>query len=283
MSRTVPLPTPMRTLVILPTYDEADNVLPLSGEILACDSSIEVLVVDDNSPDGTGDLVQSARQTEPRLHLLRRPGKLGLGTAYLAGFRFGLEQGHHRIFTMDCDRSHAQRFIPDMMAAMADYDMVIGSRYVPGGGIANWPRYRRALSAFANFYARTLLRLPVRDCTSGYRCYSREVLETVQPFQIRSSGYSFLEEMTWRVHRCGFRIGEIPILFEQRSAGASKIDSSEIYRAAFHVLASALRPSPDPLRRPDAEKGSGERVTDRTGKVPTDRANSRFPRRVARP
>ena len=122
--------------------------------------------------------------------------------------------------------------------------MVIGSRYVPGGGIVNWPRHRRALSAFANFYARVLLRLPVHDCTSGFRGYTRKVLETVDPFAIRSSGYSFLEEMAWRVTRCGFRIGEVPIVFEQRTLGISKIDSSEIYLAAWRVLALALRPPP---------------------------------------
>jgi dolichol-phosphate mannosyltransferase len=149
---------------------------------------------------------------------------------------------------MDCDGSHPPRYLPALLSAMDDHDMVVGSRYVPGGGILNWPRRRRALSAFANFYARALLRLPVHDCTAGYRCYSREVLETVEPFEIRSSGYSFLEEMAWRVHRCGFRIGEVPIVFEQRTAGISKIDSSEIYRAAWHVLATALRPPP--LARP---------------------------------
>ena len=129
---------------------------------------------------------------------------------------------------------------------LENFDMVIGSRYVPGGGIVNWPRHRRALSAFANFYARVLLRLPAHDCTSGFRVYSREVLETVDPFAIRSSGYSFLEEMAWRVARCGFRIGEVPIVFEQRTLGISKIDSSEIYLAAWRVLALALPPAADP-------------------------------------
>jgi glycosyltransferase involved in cell wall biosynthesis len=232
----------LRALVVLPTYNEAENVLALSAEILATDGSVDVLVVDDASPDGTGDLVQNAGGEEPRLHLLRRPSKLGLGTAYLAGFRFGLDRGYDLIFTMDCDYSHHPRYIPEMLAAMDDHDLVIGSRYVDGGGIANLPWARIALSSFANFYARSLLRLPVRDCTAGYRCYTREVLETVEPFEIRSSGYSFLYEMVARVHRCGFRIGEIPILFEHRAAGSSKIDSSEIYRAAWRVLAAAVNP-----------------------------------------
>lgn len=242
-------PDAKRVLVILPTYNEADNVLALAGQVLAQDPSIEVLVVDDNSPDGTGKLVADARAAEPRLHLLERPGKLGLGTAYLAGFRYGLDEGFDRIFTMDCDFSHNPRYLPAMLAALDDHDVVVGSRYVPGGGIENWPWHRRLLSKFANFYARTLLRLELRDCTAGYRGYSREVLETVDPFGIRSSGYSFLEEMAWRVTRCGFSIREIPIVFEQRKAGASKIESSEIYLAAWYVLATALRPPALPARR----------------------------------
>ena len=231
-----------RVLVILPTYNEADNVLDLVTQVLAQSSQIEVLVVDDNSPDGTGQLVAEAARSEPRLSLLKRPGKLGLGTAYLAGFQRGLDRGFDRIFTMDCDFSHNPRYLPAMLTAMDDYDVVVGSRYVPGGGVENWPWPRRLLSRFANLYARTLLRLDVRDCTAGFRGYSREVLETVDPFVIRSSGYSFLEEMAWRVTRCGFTMGEIPIIFEQRKAGSSKIESSEIYWAALYVLVTAVRP-----------------------------------------
>ena len=232
----------MRNLVILPTYNEAENVVPLATEVLAQDDSLEVLVVDDNSPDGTGDLVEAAGREQPRLALIRREGKLGLGTAYLAGFRHGLENGYDRILTMDCDFSHHPRYLPAVLEAAAGHDLVIGSRYVPGGGISNWPFYRKWLSAFANGYTRTLLRLPVKDCTSGFRCYRREVLETVDPFDIRSSGYSFLEEMVQRVHLAGFRIGEVPIVFVDRQRGASKISHREIYLAAFHVLATALRP-----------------------------------------
>ena len=230
-----------RSLVIVPTYNESTNILPLAREVLAQDPSLEVLVVDDASPDGTGERVAEAARGEPRLSLLPRPAKLGLGSAYLAGFRLGLDRGYDFLITMDGDLSHSPRYLPAMLAAARDYDMVIGSRYVPGGGIADWPPHRRALSAFANFYARSLLRLPVRDCTSGYRCHARKVLETVDPFQIRRSGYSFLEEMVYRVHRCGFRIGEIPILFSDRTAGSSKISQAEIYRAAGHVLATAVR------------------------------------------
>jgi dolichol-phosphate mannosyltransferase len=235
----------MRALVILPTYNEAGNVLPISSGVLAQDPQLEVLVVDDGSPDGTGDLVERAAKDEPRLHLLRRAGKQGLGSAYRAGFRYALDTGAELVLTMDCDGSHHPRYLPSMLEAARRADLVIGSRYVAGGGVANWPLRRRVLSRFANFYTRTLLRVPVRDCTAGFRCYRRSVLETVNPFSIQSSGYSFLEEMVYRVHRCGFRIAEVPIVFEDRTHGVSKIDEREIYRAAWHVLVTALR-RPDP-------------------------------------
>ena len=251
-----------RILVILPTYNEAENVASLSRQVLDQDRRIEVLVVDDQSPDGTGDLVETIQETEPRLHLQRRPGKLGLGTAYLSGFRFGLDGDFDCIFTMDCDFSHSPGYLPELIALLERHDMVVGSRYVPGGGIANWHWTRRLLSKFANFYARTLLRVDVRDCTAGYRGYRREVLETVRPFEIRSSGYSFLEEMTWRVTRYGFSIGELPIIFEQRNAGVSKIESSEIYLAAWYVLLTAIRPPkirlPVEADRPDAADDDAE-------------------------
>jgi dolichol-phosphate mannosyltransferase len=234
----------VRCLVILPAYNEAENVVPLSREVLKQDAGLEVLVVDDGSPDGTAQLVAEAMADEPRLHLLDRGEKLGLGSAYLAGFRYGLERDFERILTMDCDFSHSPRYLPELLQTMQDYDMVIGSRYVRGGGIRNWALHRRVLSAFANFYTRVLLRLPVRDCTSGYRCYSRTVLEHVDPFGSEASGYSFLEEMVWRVHSAGFRVGEVPIVFEDRYSGASKIDHTEIYRAAWHVLVTAIRGKP---------------------------------------
>jgi len=236
----------VRALVVIPTYDEAENILPLAREVLAQSPALEVLVVDDASPDGTGRLVADAAAREPRLHLLARSGKLGLGTAYLAGFRHGLAGGYDFVFTMDGDGSHAPAHLPALLEAARGCDLVVGSRYVPGGGIRNWPLSRRALSAFANFYTRALLRLPVRDCTSGYRGYARAALEAVDLGGIRSSGYSFLEEMLYRVQRAGFRIREVPIVFQDRTLGASKINRSEIYRAAWHVLVTALR-----------ERGSG--------------------------
>jgi dolichol-phosphate mannosyltransferase len=223
-----------RALVIVPTYNEKDNVLPL---------------FDDASPDGTGDIVAEAAKKEPRIGLIRREGKLGLGTAYLAGFSRGLEQGYDYVFTMDADRSHNPRYLPAMLEMLDRNDMVIGSRYVTGGGIENWPVHRRALSTFANFYTRIMLGISVNDCTSGFRGYRREVLETVDPFEVKSSGYSFLYEMVYRVSRAGYQIGEVPIVFEQRVAGDSKINSSEIYIAALRVLVTAVT-RPDVPKRP---------------------------------
>ncbi len=231
----------MRAIVILPSYNEAENVLLLSADVLSRDRALDVVVVDDNSPDGTADLVSGAMEDEPRLHLVKRSGKLGLGSAYQAGFTFGLEHGYDLIITMDCDYSHHPKHLPQFLESIEQgNDMVIGSRYVPGGGISNWPKRRRLLSRFANFYTRLLLRIPVHDCTAGYRCYTREVLETVDPSAIRSSGYAFLEDMVMRVHRAGFRIHEVPIIFEDRTRGASKINHSEIYLAAWHVLRTAF-------------------------------------------
>ena len=234
----------LRALVILPTYNEALNVVSMCRDVLAQDPALEVLVVDDGSPDGTGDLVAEARSEEARIHLERRPGKLGLGSAYQAGFRFALERDFDRVLTMDCDYSHHPRYLPQMLERSLEADLVIGSRYVRGGGVADWPRRRRLLSRFANLYTRLLLRVPVHDCTAGFRCYRREVLLHVEPFEIQASGYAFLEEMVWRVQRAGFRIREVPIVFEDRTRGDSKIDQREIYRAAWHVLGTAFRRSP---------------------------------------
>jgi len=231
----------MRAIVILPSYNEAENVLLLSSDVLSRDDALEVVVVDDNSPDGTADLVSGAMADEPRLHLIKRAGKLGLGSAYQAGFEYALANGYDLIFTMDCDFSHHPKHLPQFLESMAQgNDMVVGSRYVAGGGIQNWPLRRMLLSRFANFYTRLLLRVPVHDCTAGYRCYTREVLLVVDPAAIRSSGYAFLEDMVMRVHRAGFKIHEVPIIFEDRTRGASKINHSEIYLAAWHVLKTAF-------------------------------------------
>ena len=221
---------PKRALVVLPTYNERENIAPLMEAILALQAPVEVLVVDDNSPDGTAELVEQLAAKSKRIHLLRRPGKLGLGTAYMAGFSYGLEHGYDCVITMDADFSHNPKHIPALLEAAARDDLVIGSRYIPGGGIENWPAHRRLMSGGANLLTRLVLGLPTHDCTSGYRCYGREALEGTEWRQIRANGYAFLEEMLYRIYRAGFSIGESPIVFADRRAGASKISKSEIWK-----------------------------------------------------
>lgn len=233
--------TSLRTLVVIPTYNEAGNIVPLLHRVLAQHDQLEVLVIDDASPDGTAEAVQSVRAIEPRVHILRRAGKLGLGSAYLAGFRHALDCGFDAVFTMDGDQSHDPIYLVKMLDALLDHDVVIGSRYVRGGELKDWDLARRVLSRFANWYTRWLLDMPYHDLTSGYRGYRKGALESVEPFSIRQSGYAFLEEMVWRIHCAGLSIVEIPIIFTDRLTGTSKIESAEILKAAYHVMATALR------------------------------------------
>jgi len=225
-----------RTLVIIPTYNERENVERLCREVLAQGDSIDVLVVDDSSPDGTAAIVESLCSTEPRVHLLKRPGKLGLGTAHIAGYRWALERDYDLVVTMDADFSHPPDRIPAMIEAARQHHVVIGSRYVPGGGHRNWPWRRVMLSAGANRFARTCLRLKPRDCTGAFRLFRREVLQAVPLENIRARGYSFQEEMLWQCARPEWSIGEVPIVFVQRAAGSSKISVREMWGGLRTVL-----------------------------------------------
>lgn len=245
--------TGRRTLIVIPTYNEVETAPPLIRALQEGHSEIEVLVVDDASPDGTADAIERLSAPERPVHVLRRVGKQGIGSAHQAGFRFGLDRGFDRIFTMDGDGSHDADDLGPMLAALDAHDMVIGSRYMPGGGVANWPLHRRLLSRFANWYTRTLLGLPYRDCTSGYRGYRREVLEGADVFSIRASGYSFLEQMVWRVDHSGFSISETPIRFVDRHAGKSKIETAEIFKAAWDVLVVRRQLRRD-RRRPESDR-----------------------------
>jgi dolichol-phosphate mannosyltransferase len=231
----------LHTLVIIPTYEEADNIVPLVEQILAVDGALQVLVVDDASPDGTGALVESMAKRSPRVHVVRRSGKLGLGTALITGLRFGLDRGARWLITMDGDFSHDPRYLGALLAGMERFDLMIGSRYVPGGGTRDWPWSRRMLSLGANVVARAILSLPARDSTGGLRCYSRRCFEDFDPAAIRADGYSFQEEMLFHLHRRGARIGEIPIIFTDRRAGRSKISRREVWRAAATLVRLRLR------------------------------------------
>jgi dolichol-phosphate mannosyltransferase len=223
-------------LVIVPTYNERENIPRLLPSILSQDSRLEVLVVDDNSPDGTGALVDALAAEEPRLHCLHRAGKLGLGTAYLDGFRWGLERGYDCLFEMDADFSHDPGHLPKFLEAIESYDLVLGSRYLHGRvTVVNWPIGRLLLSYFANVYARWVTGLPIADATGGFKCFRREVLAAVELDHVESNGYAFQIEMSFRAWKKGFRLGEIPIMFVDRDVGVSKMSKKIVREAVWRV------------------------------------------------
>lgn len=228
----------MRVAVIVPTYNEKENVEALVGQLLGLPMPVHVIVVDDNSPDGTGDIADRlAADNDGRMTVIHRAGKLGLGTAYLAGFEQALADEAELICTMDADFSHNPRYVPAMVEEAGEgCDLVIGSRYAPGGGASGCSLQRRLLSWGANAFARAMLGLRAHDTTAGFRCYRRQVLKSVGIDEIKADGYSFLIEMLFRVQRRGWRIGEIPILFENRRQGVSKISRAEIIKAVWTVL-----------------------------------------------
>lgn len=237
----------LRILTIIPTFNEAENIEPLLESLLGLDLGLHMLVVDDNSPDGTGAIADRLAQADERVQVIHRAGKMGLGTAYTAGFMLGLEQGYDRILTMDADFSHNPRYIPSLIDLADEYDLAIGSRYVPGGGVRLWAITRRALSRGANMFARAALGLQANDCTAGFRCYRADVLRAIDPASIRADGYSYLLEMLWRVQNAGFSVGETPIVFTDRRRGASKISQYEILKAGSTVLRLAFtRTAPPP-------------------------------------
>lgn len=228
-------PMNSKTLVIIPTYNEIENIESLIGAIHARLPGASILVVDDNSPDGTGGLVERLSEKDERVRLLRRPGKLGLGTAYIAGFKYALEHGFEYIFEMDADFSHDPAYLPDFLEAAREADLVIGSRYVEGGGVENWPLFRKIISMGGSLYSRIILSLPYRDLTGGFKCFRRKVLETLPLDEVRSEGYSFQIEMTYRASKKGFKIREIPIVFKDREGGKSKMSWTIFFEAFYRV------------------------------------------------
>jgi glycosyltransferase involved in cell wall biosynthesis len=232
----------MKPVVIVPTYNERDNIDVLLDDLLSLPVDLSVINVDDNSPDGTGAAVDAwAARYPDRVQVVHRAGKLGLGTAYIAGFRRALEAGFDRIMTMDADFSHHPRYIPSLLDLSRAHDLVIGSRYVAGGGTLNCTAKRKALSQGANTFAKVMLGLRAQDCTAGFRCYRRQVLQAIDLDSIRSNGYSFLIEMIFYVQRRGFSIGEVPIIFEDRRRGTSKISRNEVIRALQTVERLSVR------------------------------------------
>lgn len=221
--------------VVVPTYNERENIEPLIERILE-QPRFRVLIVDDNSPDGTGKLVADLSRYESRIGVLSRPGKLGLGTAYIAGFKRALAEGAEFIYEMDADFSHDPAYLPALLeAAETRYDLALGSRYVRGGGTTDWGLVRKLISRGGSLYAGLILGLPVRDATGGFRCYRRAVLEAIDLDRIRSNGYAFQIEMLYRTIQHGFRVGEIPIIFPDRRVGKSKMSKKIVFEALLNV------------------------------------------------
>jgi dolichol-phosphate mannosyltransferase len=230
-----------RALVVVPTYNERETLREVLDRALAAPVDVDVLVVDDGSPDGTGRLADEYAAGSERISVLHRPGKGGLGAAYRAGLGWGIERGYDVLVEMDADLSHDPGQLPELLAAAERADLVIGSRYVPGGRIENWPRRRLALSSGGNRYVRLVTGMPVRDATSGYRAYRRAVLEAIGLQELRSEGYSFQLETALLTWRAGFRLEEVPITFVERRAGASKISRAIVVEAVWRVLLWGLR------------------------------------------
>lgn len=248
-------PSQRYCLVVVPTYNEALNIERLLTDILAQGPQFDVLVVDDNSPDGTGDLVEAITRQTGRVQLLRRAGKLGLGSAYLAGFSEGLQQGYAYFFEMDADFSHQPHYLPGMLKmAEHDVDLVLGSRNIPGGRVENWSWVRRMISRGGSLYARTILSLPIHDVTGGFKCFRADVLRRIDFKSITSNGYAFQVEMNYRCHQAGFRICETPIVFPDRVAGQSKMSQKIILEAAIMVW--KLRLSPNPYKNARLARGT---------------------------
>jgi dolichol-phosphate mannosyltransferase len=230
-----------RLLVSLATYNERDNLAPLIREIQAAAPTADLLVIDDNSPDGTGQLADELAKADPRIHVVHREGKLGLGTAILAAMRYAMDHDYDLLVNMDADFSHHPRYLPAILAGMKDKDVMIGSRYVEGGGSENWPLKRRMMSKGVNLLVRLLMRIPAKDTSGAYRCYRVSKLREAQLERVISRGYSFQQEVLYRCRKAGCRIGETPILFENRRAGASKVNMKEAVRSLAVIFWVGMR------------------------------------------
>jgi dolichol-phosphate mannosyltransferase len=226
-----------QVLVLIPTYNEADNIAPVVEGVLTAVPTASVLILDDNSPDGTGKIADELAARDSRVHVVHRPGKQGLGQAYLAGFAWGLGGGYDVLVEMDADGSHQPEQLPALLSALDDADLVLGSRWVPGGRVLNWPRSRQLLSRGGTRYARAALGLPLFDATGGYRAFRRTTLEGLDLETVHSEGYCFQVELAWRACRRGYRVVEVPITFVERTRGASKMSRAIVLEALWRVTA----------------------------------------------
>lgn len=230
-----------KSLVIIPTYNELENVPKLIPAVLSQDDSIDILIVDDASPDGTGKFIEEEMKKNQRLHLIKREKKMGLGTAYIAGFKYALDKGYDFVFEMDADFSHDPNEIKNFLIEINDCDLVLGSRYIHGIRVLNWPMRRLLLSFFASVYTRVITGMPIRDATGGFKCFRRKVLESINLDKVKSNGYSFQIEMTFKAYKKGFKIKEIPIVFVDRIKGKSKMSKKIVREAVVMVWKLRLR------------------------------------------
>ncbi len=230
-----------QVLVVIPTYDERENVEQIVGRVRACVPGAHVLVADDNSPDGTGDIADRLAADDDHVHVLHRAGKQGLGAAYLAGFAWGLERGYDVLVEMDADGSHQPEQLPRLLDALADADLVLGSRWVPGGKVVNWPVHRKLISVGGTTYARLALGVPIRDVTGGYRAFRASTLRALDLHDVASQGYCFQIDLAWRAVQRGLRVVEVPITFVERERGESKMSGAIVRESLVRVSAWGLR------------------------------------------
>ncbi|MCB9366577.1 MAG: polyprenol monophosphomannose synthase [Calditrichaeota bacterium] len=231
----------MKALVIIPTYNEREGIDSILRAVLGQEGDVDILVVDDNSPDGTAAIVEELQKTEPRVHLLKRAGKLGLGTAYVAGFKYAIENGYDAVFEMDADFSHDPAMIPRFLEKIQNYDFVLGSRYINGISVVNWPLSRLMLSYFASYYTRIITGMPIKDPTGGFKCFRTGVLKAIDLDRLKSNGYSFQIEMNFKAWKKGFSYVEIPIIFVDRRYGNSKMSKAIIREAVWMVWKLRLK------------------------------------------
>ena len=252
----------MRTIAIIPTYNERENVPPLISALMALEPPVDLLIIDDGSPDGTGAIADQLAAQYDRIEVLHRTGKLGLGSAYTAGFEYALKHGYDRVIQMDADLSHRPEDVPRLLAALDRADVVIGSRKVAGGRVIGWSLLRRLVSEGGSVYARLLLGLPIKDCTSGFKCLRRTALEALDLMKVRSNGYAFLVELNYAWAQAGLRMVEVPIVFPDRVAGASKMSPAIALEAALVLWQLRFRGSPTREVRREPAVPSSERTSD---------------------
>ena len=225
-----------KTVVIVPTYNERENIEELAARILGLNAGLDLLIIDDNSPDGTGQVADGLAKKHREISVMHRPGKAGLGRAYIAGFNYAIGSGYDNVITMDADFSHDPKYLPEFLEKLERYDVVVGTRYIRGGGVRNWPWYRKVVSRGGSLYTRLITGMPLHDATGGFNGYRRKVLEAIHPENIRSEGYASQLEMKFRSWKMGFRLVEVPIVFVDRTLGRSKMSRKIFLEAVFMVL-----------------------------------------------